>query len=146
MSQVGNASGLTVANTDPTTTVWTVDGHPSRALLSSRGSGQVPVAGKVTESGTVTILEPRDHRWRVEVGGTRLSPAVRHGIGESYQVGSARGDLTWSMPTQRWAGAIELVALLILLVVAGPQAAQRNRIAAPRRSLSRKPRRRQEES
>lgn len=63
--------------------------------------------------------------------GTRLSPAVRHGIGESYQVGSARGDLTWSMPTQRWAGAIELVALLILLVVAGPQAAQRNRIAAP---------------
>ena len=146
VSQVGNASGLAAANTDPTTTVWTVDGHPSRALLSSRGSGQVPVAGKVTESGTVTILEPRDHRWRVEVGGTRLSPAVRHGIGESYQVGSARGDLTWSMPTQRWAGAIELVALLILLVVAGPQAAQRNRIAAPRRSLSRKPRRRQEES
>ncbi|NGE12173.1 glycosyltransferase family 2 protein, partial [Klebsiella pneumoniae] len=81
VSQVGNASGLAAANTDPTTKVWTVDGHPSRALLSSRGSGQVPVAGKVTESGTVTILEPRDHRWRVEVGGTRLSPAVRHGIG-----------------------------------------------------------------
>ena len=56
VSQVGNASGLTAANTDATTTVWTVDGFPSRALLSSRGGDNVPVTGKVTESGTVTIL------------------------------------------------------------------------------------------
>ena len=147
VSQVGNASGLTAANTDATTTVWTVDGFPSRALLNSRGGDHVPVTGKVTESGTVTILEPRDSRWNVEVGGTRLSPASHNEIGESYQVGSARGDLTWSMPTQGWACAIELLSLLVLMVVAGPQAVQRNRTAAPRRSVpARKLRRRQEES
>ena len=105
------------------------------------------MAKKVSKSGTVTILEPRDDRWKIEVGGTRLSPVSRHGIGESYQVGSARGDLTWSMPTQGWACAIELVALLLLMMLAGPQAAPHNRTAAPRRSvLDRKPRRRQEES
>ncbi|MCP2377477.1 glycosyltransferase family 2 protein [Cutibacterium modestum] len=147
VSQVGNAAGLSAANTDSTTTVWTVDGSPSRALFRSRGGDQVPVAKKVSKSGTVTILEPRDDRWKIEVGGTRLSPVSRHGIGESYQVGSARGDLTWSMPTQGWACAIELVALLLLMMLAGPQAAPHNRTAAPRRSvLDRKPRRRQEES
>ncbi|MSS45955.1 glycosyltransferase family 2 protein [Cutibacterium sp. WCA-380-WT-3A] len=145
VSQVGNAAGLTAANTDPTTTVWTVDGNPSRSLLS-RGGDDVPVAGKVSQSGTLTILEPRDDRWKVEVGGTQLSPAPHRGIGQSYRVGSARGDLTWSMPTQGWACASELIAFLVLMVLAGPQATQRGRTAAPRRSAPATPRRHQEES
>ncbi|MGK2351314.1 glycosyltransferase [Cutibacterium sp. V947] len=151
VAQVGNAAGLTAANTDPTTTVWTVYGQPSRAVISAVDADQEPVAGKVTTSGTLTILEPRDDRWKVEVGGSQLEPAPQHGIGESYQVGSARGDLTWSMPTQGWACAIELVALVVLMLAAGPQAPQRSRAVAPRRSVragGRKARRhrRQEES
>lgn len=148
---MGNAAGLTAANTDLTTTVWTVDGQPSRAVLGAAGGDQKPVSGKVTTSGTLTILEPRDDRWKVEVGGTELQPTAQHEIGESYRVGSARGDVTWSMPTQGWACAIEVVATLALLLLAGPQAAQRNRAVAPRRSVptrGRKARRnrRQEES
>ena len=151
VAQVGNAAGLTAANTDLTTTVWTVDGQPSRAVLGAAGGDQKPVSGKVTTSGTLTILEPRDDRWKVEVGGTELQPTAQHEIGESYRVGSARGDVTWSMPTQGWACAIEVVATLALLLLAGPQAAQRNRAVAPRRSVptrGRKARRnrRQEES
>ena len=85
------------------------------------------------------------------MGGTELQPTAQHEIGESYRVGSARGDLTWSMPTQGWACVIEVVATLALLLLAGPQAAQRNRAVAPRRSVptrGRKARRnrRQEES
>lgn len=151
VAQVGNTAGLTAAITDPMTTVWTVDGQPSRAVVGAPGGDREPVVGKVTTSGTLTILEPRDDRWKVEVGGTTLQPTAQHEIGVSYQVGSARGDLTWSMPTQGWACAIELVALVLLMLVAGPQYAQRNRAAAPRRSVParrRKARRnhRQEES
>ncbi|WCC79390.1 glycosyltransferase family 2 protein [Cutibacterium equinum] len=150
VAQVGNAAGLTAANTDPTTTVWTVEGQPSRAVVSASGSDHKPVVGKVTTSGTVTILEPRDDRWKVEVGGTQLARASHQGVGESYQVGSARGELTWSMPTQGWACAIEVGAVVVLMVIAGPQAPQRHRVSA-RRSVPARGRRgrrsrRQEES
>ncbi|MDO4413339.1 glycosyltransferase [Cutibacterium sp.] len=151
VAQVGNAAGLTAANTDPTTTVWTVDGQPSRAVIRTAGGEQKPVTGKVTTSGTLAILEPRDDRWKVEVGGTELERIAQLKIGQSYQVGSARGDVTWSMPTQGWACAIEVVAVLLLALLAGPQITQRNRAVTPRRSAparGRKARRnrRQEES
>lgn len=149
VSQVGDASGLTSAHTDPTTTVWTVDGRPSRARLSAAG-GESPVNGSVRRSGTLTILEPRDDRWRVEVGGTRLEATGHPEVGESFAVGSARGSLNWSMPTQGWACAVELGGILVLLVLAGPQAVRRVH-TSPRRSVAaggrgRRARRRQEDS
>ena len=137
VSQVSNASGLTSATADSTSTVWTVNGSPSRARLVT-GRTLSPVAETVPAGGSgrsVVILEPRDDRWQVRVGGTLLQQSGRPsgGYGQSYALGGAAGQLDWRMPTQGWAAAIEMGAVLILLIIAGPNASRR--APAPRRSL-----------
>lgn len=137
VSQVSNASGLTSATADSSSIVWTVDGNPSRAWLVE-GRSSVPLDGVVPAgrgSRSIVIAEPRDRRWEVRVGDTELQqgghPAT--GYGQSYQLGAETGPLEWRMPTQGWAGAIEVGTVIVLLVIAGPNASARAR--APRRRL-----------
>lgn len=137
-AQVSDASGLTSAQADADTTVWSLDGDPSRAwVVSGRTvtqlSGTVP---KGPADRTLVIAEPRDDRWRVTVGGVeleRLDAEPSGGIGQTYRLGSASGPVTWSMPNQGWVALVEVGAVLILLIVAGPNASRR--APAPRRSM-----------
>lgn len=137
VSQVSNASGLTSATADATSTVWTVEGNPSRAWLVD-GRTSTPLNGTVpsgSASRAIVIAEPRDDRWQVEVSGSQLQQQGRpaSGIGQIYQLGNAWGPLEWRMPTQGWAAAVELGTVLVLLIIAGPNASGRSR--APRRVL-----------
>ncbi|MCI1747538.1 MAG: glycosyltransferase family 2 protein [Acidipropionibacterium sp.] len=137
VSQVSNASGLTSATADSSSTVWTVDGNPSRAWLVA-GRSSLPLNGAVPAGGgsrSIVIVEPRDPRWQVRVGETLLSQQGRPatGYGQSYRAGSDAGRLEWRMPTQGWAAGIELGTILVLLVIAGPNASPR--VQAPRRRL-----------
>lgn len=138
VAQVSNASGLTSARADADTTVWSLDGDPSRAwLVSGRTvtqlSGTVP-AGPADRR--LVIAEPRDDRWKVSVGGVDLQHQDAEpsgGIGQTYRLGSASGELTWSMPNQGWVALVEVGAMLVLMIVAGPNASRR--APAPRRSM-----------
>lgn len=138
VSQVSNASGLTSARADADTTVWSLDGDPSRAWLVS-GRSVTQLSGTVPSGSgdrRLVIAEPRDDRWRVSVGGVeleRLDAEPSGGIGQTYRLGSASGPVTWSMPNQGWVVLVEVGAMLILMIVAGPNASRR--APAPRRSM-----------
>lgn len=135
-AQVGNASELTSARADSQTTVWTLDGSPSRAWLA-RGSTRTELSGTVpkgTDDRRLVIAEPRDSRWKVTVGGrelTRIDAAA--GVGQTYRLGEASGPVDWSMPNQLWVALVEIGAVVALMIVAGPNASRR--APAPRRSM-----------
>ncbi|MCL2782449.1 MAG: glycosyltransferase [Propionibacteriaceae bacterium] len=126
MTGVPDLAGGTIDNT----TVWTVGGLPSRALLVDGGTitplseGTVPAGGDGRE---LLLLEPSDLPWRVSVDSVQLSPAE---TSTQFQVPAAGGVLRWWLPLLQWALWWHIVALFVLIWAAMPASRAAERLAA----------------
>ncbi|MGD8214325.1 glycosyltransferase family 2 protein [Aestuariimicrobium sp. Y1814] len=133
---VSNAPGLTAAQLDDGTTVWTVEGLVSRAATVGE-SGELTSlpSAEVSAPGVVRVAELPDERWVVTVGGQQV-PVVADpsGFGVRAEVNGPTGPLTWAT-TPSWLAVVAHLVIIGLLVVLAAPTARRPGARPPTRSL-----------
>lgn len=142
VSELSSAPQLGVAVVDAETVIFTNTLQPSRAVLAS-GTAITPIAGAaVTTHPADAILllsEPADPDWRASIDGVELTAVDSGDWRQGFDTQGLTGELrVWQRPD--WSGAVwQVLATLLLLVLAAPAARQTQ---APRRALAGQQRRR----
>ncbi|WP_203567341.1 glycosyltransferase [Aestuariimicrobium ganziense] len=126
LTALTNTQGLVAAPADRDTTVFTVSGLVSRARVLPEGqTDPVNLAAGSVDPGTtgrLVVAETPDPRWRVEVGGQRVTGAHQQVGATAFSVplGGQSGTVSWATAPSTWAGVWEGAVLLVLLVLAAP--------------------------
>lgn len=133
---VSNAPGLTAAELENGTTVWTVQGLASRAAMISATGALSPLPGaEISEPGTVRIAEVPDDRWVIRVAGQQVPvTADPSGFGIRAELSGRTGALTWHT-APNWAALVAHLVIVGLLMVLAAPTARRPGARPPARSL-----------
>lgn len=120
MSQIANAPGIAGSQPDSSTTVWTVQGLPSRASTMTNGQWQGLPNAQLPQPGQLRIAEPSDPRWRVSVGGTPVGVTPDPSGFGLLATTPDTGQLRWAIAPVWWSVVAHGVVLLALVVLAAP--------------------------
>lgn len=135
-TRIDNVPGLGSASGDERAYVWTVPETTGRAVVeggaeplpvavddSLRGAAELPAADGPRR---LVLREPTDPRWKVEFNGRPLEGVPGTDV-TTFEVPSEAGQLHLRLdsPVKPWLALAQLVALLVLLVLAAPSVRRR---------------------
>lgn len=117
------AAGLSPAELDgpqANTTLWLLDGLPSRAVVRSADQS-TPVVDSSVPAGSgrqLVLAEPPDRRWRAELNGRQL-PASPDGTPQ-FSLPDAAGRLTWAMAPAWGFAVVQVLVVAGCVIMAAP--------------------------